>query len=126
MQNAPVSSEQNIYESVRTAVTDPEKVRRHDPGHPEICNVFAYHKKFNTKEVDQIREDCKSGALGCVACKKNCALKIAKFFEPHREKREYYLNHLNQVEEIIENGTKKAQQVAKITMAEVHEAMKMG
>ena len=119
-------SEQNIYESVRTAVTDPEKVRRHDPGHPEICNVFAYHKKFNTKEVDQIREDCKSGALGCVACKKNCALKIAKFFEPHREKREYYLNHLNQVEEIIENGTKKAQQVAKITMAEVHEAMKMG
>lgn len=119
-------SEEDIYKSVRTAVTDPAKVRRHDPGHPEICNVFAYHKKFNTQEVDQIREDCKSGALGCVACKKNCALKIAKFFEPHREKREYYQHHLNQVEEIIDNGTKKAQQVAKTTMAEVHEAMKMG
>jgi len=119
-------SHEDIYKSVRTAITDPQKVRRNDPGHPDICNVFAYHQKFNTQEVSQIREDCTSGALGCVDCKKNCADKIANFFEPHREKRDYYLNHMKMVEEIIENGNKEAHRVAKTTMADVHTAMKMG
>jgi tryptophanyl-tRNA synthetase len=119
-------SEEEIFKSVRTAVTDPEKVRRNDPGHPDICNVFAYHQKFNSKEVSQIEEDCKSGVLGCVDCKKNCATKIANFFEPHREKREYYLSHLSEVEDIIENGNSEAQRVAQTTMADVHTAMKMG
>ena len=119
-------SEEDIYKSVRTAITDPEKIRRNDPGHPEICNVFAYHQKFNMNEVPQIEEDCKSGKLGCVDCKKNCASKIAKFFESHREKREYYLNHLSEVKEIIEHGNNEAHRVAKTTMDDVHTAMKIG
>lgn len=119
-------SEEDIFKSVRTAVTDPEKIRRNDPGHPDICNVFAYHQKFNSDEVPQIKEDCMSGVLGCVDCKKNCATRIAKFFERHREKREYYLNHINEVEDIIETGNKKARTVAQATMADVHAAMNMG
>ena len=59
-------------------------------------------------------------------CKKNCAAKIANFFEPHRDKREYYLSHLSEVEDINENGNSEAQRVAQTTMADVHTAMKMG
>ncbi len=119
-------TEEDIFKSVRTAITDPEKVRRNDPGHPEICNVFAYHQKFNSGEVPQIEADCKSGALGCVDCKKNCAKKIAEFFAPHRERREYYITHLSEVKEIIENGNTAARKVAESTMDDVHQAMRMG
>jgi len=119
-------SEEDIFKNVRTAVTDPEKIRRNDPGHPEICNVFAYHQKFNIAEVPQIEEDCKSGVLGCVDCKKNCATKIADFFGPHREKRAYYLNHPDEVNDIIESGNDAARKVAEATMEDVHKAMKMG
>jgi tryptophanyl-tRNA synthetase len=119
-------SEKAIFEKVRMAVTDPQKVRKNDPGHPEICNVFVYHKKFNTAEIPQIKMDCESGVLGCVACKKNCAEKIARFFQPVREKRLYYEQHPDEVKEIISSGIKKATEVAQQTMSEVHEAMHMG
>ncbi len=119
-------SPEEIQKKVRTAVTDPQKVRRNDPGHPEICNVFTYHQKFNPDEVPQIREDCKSGALGCVDCKNNCAAKIAEFFAPIREKRNYYEQHPEEVREIINNGIVKADKIASETMDDVHKAMKMG
>lgn len=115
-----------IAKKVRTAVTDPQKVRRNDPGHPEVCNVFKFHEKFNDTEVLQIRQDCKSGALGCVACKQNCAAKIAAFFEPFREKRAYYEQNPDLVRDIINDGIRKAQAVADSTMNDVHKAMKMG
>lgn len=118
--------EELIFQKVRMAVTDPQKVRRNDPGHPEICNVFTYHKRFNVEEVSQIREECKSGILGCVACKKNCASKIADFFAPVREKRNYYENHPSEVQDIIATGIRKAREVAQQTMDDVHEAMQMG
>ncbi|WP_456408602.1 tryptophan--tRNA ligase [Caldithrix abyssi] len=119
-------SPEEIQKKVRTAVTDPQKVRKNDPGHPEICNVFKYHQKFNPEEVDEIEKDCKSGVLGCVACKQNCAAKIADYFAPLREKRGYYENHLDEVRDVLSEGTRKARAVAEKTMEEVHKAMKMG
>ncbi|APF19283.1 tryptophanyl-tRNA synthetase [Caldithrix abyssi DSM 13497] len=119
-------SPEEIQKKVRTAVTDPQKVRKNDPGHPEICNVFKYHQKFNPEEVDEIEKDCKSGVLGCVACKQNCAAKIADYFAPLREKRVYYENHLDEVRDVLSEGTRKARAVAEKTMEEVHKAMKMG
>lgn len=119
-------SAEEITKKVRTAVTDPEKVRRNDPGHPEVCNVFTYHQKFNPDEVDEISADCKSGLLGCVACKMNCAQKIAAYLEPLREKRAYYEEHSSEVDEILDNGIKKARVVAGETMDAVHKAMHMG
>ncbi len=119
-------NEENIFKKVRTAVTDPQKVRRNDPGHPDVCNVFTYHQKFNPDEVDEIREGCESGALGCVACKQNCAAKIAGYFEPMREKRTHYEQHMDDVQDILDSGIKKARQVAEETMDDVHKAMKMG
>ena len=118
--------EDEIFKKVRTAITDPQKVRRNDPGHPDICNVYWFHKKFNPQEVPEIRENCMSGALGCVDCKKNCAAQIAGYFEPHREKRTYYEKNIGEVDDIISSGVQKAQKVASQTMGEVHDAMDMG
>jgi tryptophanyl-tRNA synthetase len=119
-------TEEDIYARVRMAITDPKKVRRNDPGNPDICNVYQYHKKFNSAEEPQIRIDCKSGVLGCVDCKRNCATKIASYFAEHRTKRVYYESHPEQVDQIIEAGIDKAKKVAINTMNEVHSAMKMG
>lgn len=119
-------SESEIFAKVRTAITDPQKVKRNDPGHPEICNVYAFHRKFNTEEIPQITEDCRTGILGCVDCKKNCANKIASFFTEHRDKRNYYESHPKKVDEILDIGIKKAKEVAKQTMEDVYQAMKMG
>ena len=115
-----------IAAKVRTMVTDPQKIHKGDPGRPEICNVFTYHNRFNLAEVPQIDRDCRSGALGCVDCKKNLANKISDFFAPHREKRAYYENHLDEVKDILHDGEKRARATAQQTMVEVRQAMKLG
>jgi tryptophanyl-tRNA synthetase len=119
-------SGREIQQKISTAITDPQKVRRNDPGHPDVCNVYWYHRKFNPAEEPQIREDCIRGTLGCVECKKNCAKKIGDFFAPHREKRAYFETHGGEVDEIIATGIQKARGVAQQTMADVHDIMKMG
>ncbi len=119
-------SPEEIQKKLRTAVTDPQKIRRNDPGHPDICLVFTYHQKFNPPEVAEIRKNCESGALGCVDCKKNCATKIAEFLSPVREKRLYYESHSNEVKDILSDGERRAKAVAQQTMAEVHSVMGIG
>jgi len=115
-----------ITKKLRTAVTDPQKLRKGDPGHPDICLVFDYHNKFNHSEIPEIRENCKSGKLGCVDCKMNCAKKIIDALAPNREKRDYYESHMDKVKDILADGEKHAGTIAEQTMAEVHEAMKLG
>lgn len=116
-----------IRKKMSKAVTDPLKVRRHDPGRPEVCLVFyAYHKKFNPIEIPVIERDCRSGALGCVECKANAANHIIEYLAPYREKRAYYESHRKQVEEILHDGEVRARAVAEQTMKEVHEAMGVG
>jgi tryptophanyl-tRNA synthetase len=111
---------------LKTAVTDPQKLRKGDPGHPDVCLVFSYHNKFNSAEVPEIRVTCESGQLGCVDCKMNCSKKIIETLAPSREKRSYYESHLDEVKNILSDGEQRARVVAKQTMAEVHHAMKMG
>lgn len=119
-------SPEEIQKKMRTAVTDPLKVRRNDPGRPDICVVFSYHQKFNVPEVPEIRKGCESGALGCVDCKKNCASKIADFLAPIREARVRYENDLNSVKDILADGEKRAHSEAQKTMQQVREVMKVG
>lgn len=115
-----------VNQKLRKAVTDPLKVRKNDPGRPEVCLVFTYHNKFNPEEVPVIDRDCRSGVLGCVACKTNCADKINKFLAPILEKRKYYEKNLDEVKEILIDGEKRAKEVARTTMEEVHQKMKLG
>ena len=115
-----------IRKKMKGAVTDPQKVRKGDPGHPDICLVFAYHNKFNPAEVGEIRSGCESGSLGCVDCKLRCADRIADALAPHREKRMYFENHLDEVKSILHDGEGKAKTLARQTMDEVHQTMNMG
>lgn len=115
-----------IVKKLRTAVTDPQKIRKGDKGHPDICLVFAYHNKFNGSEVPEIRRTCEDGSLGCVDCKMNCAKKIIDALQPIREKRAYYEAHMDEVKQILADGERRAKAVAQQTMNEVHEAMRIG
>ncbi len=119
-------SPDEIRKKMKTAVTDPQKVRKGDPGHPDICLVFTYHQKFNEAEVPEIRRDCESGALGCVDCKRNCADKIAYALAPVREKRAYFESHPDEVTNILADGEARAKKVAHETMEEVHTVMSLG
>ncbi|MGE5861936.1 MAG: tryptophan--tRNA ligase, partial [Ignavibacteria bacterium] len=115
-----------VKAKIKKAVTDPQKIRKGDPGNPDICLIFAYHKKFNPGEVLEIEAGCRSGALGCVDCKMNCASKISMFLEPIREKRKYYEERIDEVKSILNDGEQRAKKAAQSTMAEVHEKMRMG
>jgi tryptophanyl-tRNA synthetase len=119
-------SPESILAKMRTAVTDPQKVRRNDPGHPDVCVVFSYHQRFNPAEVAEIRTGCESGALGCVDCKKNCSAKIADVLAPIREKRAHLESHMDDVKGILADGEDRARTMARATMDEVHTAMKLG
>ena len=119
-------SPEEIQQKVRRAITDPQKIRKGDPGRPEVCNVFTYHRKFNPAEIPEIERDCKSGVLGCVACKNNLSEKLAIYLAPIREKRAYYEQNLDEVMAIIDRGNAVAQKVARETMHEVYKAMKLG
>lgn len=115
-----------IRKRMQTAVTDPQKIRKGDPGRPEICLVFLYHKKFSPSEVPQIERDCRSGALGCVDCKTKCANHIVEYLAPLQERRKHYEAHRDELHDILFDGEKRARVVAQQTMREVREAMGVG
>ena len=122
-----LSDEPEVVKSkLKKAVTDPQKVRKGDPGNPEICLVFSYHKKFNSGEIPDIESGCKSGALGCFDCKMKCAAKISEFLEPIIDKRKHYENRIQDVLDILEDGEIRARKVAEETMNDVHNHMKIG
>lgn len=116
----------DIKKRMKSAVTDPQKVRKGDPGHPEVCLVFTYHKKFNPPEVAEIESNCRSGALGCVDCKLNVANHIIEHLAPIREKRVHYESHPAEVKDVLHDGEGKAKQIALQTMEQVHNVMNLG
>lgn len=117
---------ETVKAKLKKAVTDPQKVRKGDPGNPEICLVYSYHKKFNPEEVKEVEAGCRSGHLGCFDCKMKCASKISNFLEPIIEKRKYYENRIDEVKNILLDGETRARKVAEATMDEVHNKMKFG
>jgi tryptophanyl-tRNA synthetase len=116
----------DIQKKMRTAVTDPQKIRRNDPGRPEICLVFTYHTRFNAGEAEQIGADCRSGVLGCVDCKHRIASRVADAIAPIRDKRAHYEGHLDETEQILADGEARGRAKAEETMADVHRAMNLG
>ncbi len=116
--------EETIREKIMSAYTDPEKIYKGDKGHPDKsgCVVFAYHK-IVSENWEGIKEDCISGKLGCVDCKKGASRNMAELLGPYRERR---LNIKDErVCEILEDGSKKAQVFASQTLEEVRKAMNL-
>ena len=119
-------SEEEINKKVMSAVTDPNRIRKDDLGNPDVCMVAYYHNLFTKKdEYETVCTECREGKRGCVACKKQLANNIIERLRPIREKRAYYEEHPEIVDEILINGTNKARMVAKETMKNVKEAMKL-
>ena len=114
-----------VQAQVRKMITDPNKLRKNDPGRPEICSVFTYHKVFNAGEVMPIENTCRSGELGCVACKKNLGEKISLKLEPFRQKRKELVNNMDAVEKIITDGSDKARAIASDTLKHVRKSMNL-
>ena len=117
--------EEEINKKVMQAVTDPGRIKKDDPGNPDICMVAYYHNLFSKDEVKNICEECRKGKRGCVACKKQLIKNINKELEPIRETRRYFEERPNEVNDILMAGTNHAQKVAKETMKKVKQAMKL-
>ena len=117
---------EEITKKVMSAVTDPNRIRKDDKGNPDICMVAYYHNLFTNKEdCKKVCEECKAGARGCVACKKELAQNIINFLAPMREKRKYYEERPELVDKMLIEGTEKARRTAKETMKRVKKAMRL-
>ncbi len=118
-------SEKDTAEKVRSMFTDPVKIRKDDPGHPDGCAVYAMHGVYNKGELEQIRIECEAGSRGCVACKKQFTDILNARLAPIREKRAELEQNPKLVDEILAEGARKARIVAAQTMAEVRAAMNL-
>ncbi|MCF8052247.1 MAG: tryptophan--tRNA ligase [Desulfobacterales bacterium] len=117
-------SPEQIRARVSQMITDPARKRRSDPGNPDVCNVFTFHTIYSNREIiDRVNKECRSAEIGCVECKQIMAEGLIAGLAPIREKRRYYEQRPEQVDEIIVEGTRKAKETAAATMEEVREAI---
>jgi len=109
---------------VKQMVTDPQRVRRDDPGNPDVCNVFTMHKIFSSgEEVEMINTECRKAGVGCVDCKKIFAKNLNADLAPFRAKRAEWHANPNQVWDVLHDGANRARVIAKETITEVKEAI---
>ncbi|MDO8462172.1 MAG: tryptophan--tRNA ligase [Deltaproteobacteria bacterium] len=115
-----------IEKKVLSAITDPDRKRREDPGNPDVCLIFDYHKLHSEKEtIQKIDRECRSAAIGCVEDKKMMAATINKFLDPIRKKREEWLGQTDRMDELLGDGARRARAVAQEMMEKVRKAMKI-
>jgi tryptophanyl-tRNA synthetase len=112
-----------VRAKVRTFITDPQKLRKGDPGRPEICPVFALHRRFSQDILAWTDEHCRSGELGCVDCKTNLADRIIEELRPFRERRAELAADPELVEKVVAEGADRVRPVVRQTMAAVRAAM---
>lgn len=116
-------SEETISKKIMSAVTDTNKIRKDDPADPDKCMVYYYHKLIQNPVLDTVCSECKEGKRGCVQCKKELINHMNQFLAPIREKRKYYEEHPDEVDQILKDGTKIAKEKAEEVMKRVKSAM---
>jgi tryptophanyl-tRNA synthetase len=115
---------EEVWTKVKPMVTDPARVRRTDPGNPEICNVFDYHKIFSDEEtIKRVDVGCRTAGIGCIECKKWMYGHMEKVLAPIREKRKEIVESGVSVRQILAEGTARAREIAEKKMKEVREAV---
>ncbi len=113
-----------ITRRLRGAVTDPQRLRRNDPGRPELCNVFQLHQHFSTPaEVEEVAAECRSAGRGCVDCKLQLARNMAATLAPIRERARALEADPDQVRDVLADGARRARAVAEETMERVRDAV---
>ena len=109
---------------VMQMVTDPQRMRRTDPGRPEVCNVFSMHKIFSpAEEVAMIDIECRRAGIGCVDCKKRFAANLNAHLAPFRQRRSELAKDMDAVKAVLDDGAARAQKIAEQTMVEVRAAV---
>jgi tryptophanyl-tRNA synthetase len=111
---------------VREMVTDPARVKRTDPGNPDVCNVYTMHKIFSPQaDVEMVNVECRRAGIGCVDCKKLLAKNLNNHLEPFRARRAEFASKPGYVQDVLEDGATRARAIAEKTMEEVREAMQL-
>lgn len=119
------ASTEELAHKIKRAVTDPARVHKNDPGHPDICPIYAYHRAFLPQDTAEIREGCERGTTGCSACKERITSALEMLLAPMRERRAYYAARPKLVDDILMAGTRHTRSLAQETMYEVREAMSL-
>lgn len=117
--------EERLRAKVRSFVTDPQKIRLGDPGRPEICPIFALHRRFSPDILEWTETNCRTGELGCVQCKANLADRIVEYYRPFRERREELEQVPGLAGEVLAAGAAKVRPVVDETMKAVRDAMNL-
>jgi len=119
-------SKETVKKTVADMITDPQRARRSDPGRPDFCNIFTFHELYTDKEmVKEVEEGCRKATIGCVDCKQMMGSNLNKELEPLRDKRKELEANPKIIDNIIDEGNKKARKIAKDTMEEVREVVKI-
>lgn len=118
-------SPETLQQKLRGMFTDPQKLRRGDPGRPEVCAVFKLHTVYNPDETAAIDPPCRTGDLGCVECKGKLHGAMLQALAPLREKRAELEKSPKHIDDVLEDGNHRARAVAQQTLAEVRETMKI-
>lgn len=116
---------ETVRKKVMAMITDPARIKKDDPGHPEVCAVYAFQKVFNEEGVKETEALCKAGGIGCVQCKKNLAARMALTLTPMYEKRRELLKTPDYIRQVIQNGNESARKIAAKTMQDVRKTMKI-
>ena len=119
-------SEADVRTKISAMITDPARKRRNDPGNPDVCPVFDFHKLVSPKPIiDRVNVECRSAAIGCVDCKKMMAESLVEFLAPIQQRRREYESKPDEVWELIEDGSRRARVTAQQTMQHVRSAMNL-
>ncbi len=116
-------SDEETVKRVMTAVTDPARRYRNDPGHPDICNIYRLHSYFSPRQTDDIAKRCRSAEIGCVDCKKLLASAINTALKPVRERRAALATEPQYIADILADGAERARVIARKTLEEVKQKM---
>ncbi len=117
-------SPETLTQKVRTMMTDPARQRRRDPGNPDVCPVFDFHRIYSTaEERAEVSQGCRTAGIGCIDCKTVLSRNMLTALQPLHEKRRHYAAHPQEAMDVLIAGSAQARAVAQETMAEVREAM---
>jgi tryptophanyl-tRNA synthetase len=115
-----------LHRKIASMFTDPQRMRKKDPGDPDICNVFTFHGLYSpAPDVAEINRECRTAGIGCTDCKKMLAARVEEALAPVHERMDYYQRNIAEIEEMIQKGNDEAAAIARRTMAEVREAVKI-
>ncbi len=112
-----------IKKKVQSMITDPQRIHKSDPGHPEVCNVHSYYAVFAPQLKKEVEEACRKAELGCTDCKKRLAEILIEKLGPIQEKRKELLRHKNKLKDILSAGAERARKATSITLQETKKAV---